>query len=176
MSSILRRGGVVLASLFLAVGLEPAVGAKTYEIDLQRPEKAGSLFRIQGSDERTKVTRIRSGGELRDESEDVQSTEISMVVQVIEVNSFGEISRAMIAVEKLIRGGQQILAQGQLTQVRGRSVRQHIVSGDAIARSDQGTLVNAGILVRARVLGQVIDIDAWLGRARFLIVDAHDDA
>src|SRR5690606_1592638 len=55
---------------------------------------------------------------------------------------------------------QQVLAKRELAHVGRRSVRQHVAARDLVARLHQRALVDAGVLVRARVLRQVVDVDA----------------
>ena len=71
---------------------------------------------------------------------------------------------------------QQVLAERQLAQIRRRTVGQHVAALDHIAGIHQRTLVDAGVLVGARVLGERIDVDAGFARRRFIVVHAHHDA
>ena len=57
---------------------------------------------------------------------------------------------------------QQVLAERELAEIRRRSIRQHVAARDVITGVHQRTLVDAGVLVRARVLGQAVDVDARL--------------
>ena len=60
---------------------------------------------------------------------------------------------------------QHVLAERELAQVGRRTVRQHVAARDLVAGVHQRTLVDAGVLVRARVLRQVVDVDAgFVGR------------
>ena len=47
---------------------------------------------------------------------------------------------------------------------------------DLVAALDDRALVDVGVLVRALVLDQVVDVDADFARHRFLVVDADHDA
>ena len=73
-------------------------------------------------------------------------------------------------------GHQQVLTQGELAQIRRGAIRQHVAALDRIAGIDQRPLIDAGVLVRARVLGERIDVDARFAGRRFIIIHAHHDA
>ena len=62
---------------------------------------------------------------------------------------------------------QEVLAERELAQMGRRAVRQHVAALDRIARLHQRSLIDAGVLVRARVLGERIDVDARLARVLF---------
>ncbi len=55
---------------------------------------------------------------------------------------------------------EQVLTEGELTEVRRRTVREHVAARDHVACLHEGTLVDTRVLVRTRVLGHRIDIDA----------------
>ena len=71
---------------------------------------------------------------------------------------------------------QQVLAERELAQIRRRTVGEHVAALDRIARPHQRTLVDAGVLVGTRVLGERIDVDAGLAGRRFIIVHPYHDA
>ena len=71
---------------------------------------------------------------------------------------------------------QHVLAEGQLADVGGGTVGDDVFGLDHIAALDDRALVDVGVLVRALVLDQVVDVDADFARDRFLVVDADDDA
>ena len=70
---------------------------------------------------------------------------------------------------------QQVLAEREFPQIRGRTIGEHIAALDRIARYHEGPLVDAGVLVGTGVLGQRVDIDAGFSSGRLVIVDAHDN-
>ncbi|ETC89470.1 hypothetical protein XHC_0993 [Xanthomonas hortorum pv. carotae str. M081] len=73
-------------------------------------------------------------------------------------------------------GDQHVLTQGQLTDVGGRAVGQHVAARDHVTHVHQRTLVDAGVLVGAGVLDQVVDIHAGIGAAaNFCLVDLDHD-
>ena len=72
-------------------------------------------------------------------------------------------------------GDQHVLAQGQFTQVRGRTVGHHVPPGHRIAGLYQRTLIDAGVLIGTDVFGQIVDIDAGLSGLGLVVVDAHHD-
>ncbi len=71
---------------------------------------------------------------------------------------------------------QQILAKRELAEIGRWTVRQHVAAFDRIAGIHQRPLVDAGVLVRTRVLGERVDIDARFAGGRFIVVHAHHDA
>jgi hypothetical protein len=73
-------------------------------------------------------------------------------------------------------GDQQVLTQGEFAQIGRRTVRQHVAALDRIAGIHQRTLIDAGVLVRARVLGERIDIHAGLAGRGLIVVHPHHDA
>ena len=73
-------------------------------------------------------------------------------------------------------GHQHVAAQGQFSHVGGRPVGQHVAALDLVADLDQRSLVDGGVLVRTRVLDQVVDVHARLTGPRLVVVDPHHDA
>ena len=71
---------------------------------------------------------------------------------------------------------QHVLAERQLAHVGRRAVADDVALGDDVADVDQRPLVDVGVLVAARVLGQVVDVDADVAGGGFGVVHAHDDA
>ncbi len=61
---------------------------------------------------------------------------------------------------------EQVLAERELAEVGGRAVGQHVAARDVVTRVHQRTLVDTGVLVRTRVLRQVVDVDARLAGGR----------
>ncbi len=70
---------------------------------------------------------------------------------------------------------EHVAAQGQLAQLRGRTVGDHVAGVDLVSHTHQRALVDAGVLVGALELGQAVDVDAGLGRVAFFR-RADDDA
>ena len=71
-------------------------------------------------------------------------------------------------------GDQHVAAQGQLAGVDARAVGNDLAGVDHIAHLDQGTLVDAGVLIRTLELQQIVDIDAKLTGG--ILVGTHHDA
>ena len=68
-----------------------------------------------------------------------------------------------------------VLTQSQLTHVHGRTVSHDVPRGNLVAHLHQRTLVDAGVLVGAGVLGQVIDINAGFAFGDFIVVNTNND-
>src|SRR5882672_7841701 len=71
---------------------------------------------------------------------------------------------------------EQILAERELAHARRRTVGQHVALLDVVARLHQRPLVDAGVLIRAGVIREVVDVDAGLARLRLLVLDAYNNA
>ena len=71
---------------------------------------------------------------------------------------------------------EQVLAERELAHARRRAVGQHVTLLDRVAGFDERPLIDAGVLVRARVLREVVDVDAGFAGLRLLVLDANDDA
>ena len=69
---------------------------------------------------------------------------------------------------------QHVLPQGQLAQVGGGPVGDHVAGAQAVALGHDGTLVDVGVLVAARVLDEIVDVHADFTGGGFLVVDADD--
>src|SRR5690606_9143305 len=72
-------------------------------------------------------------------------------------------------------GDQHDLAERELPQIGRRTNGQHVATGDEIATLHDGTLVDVGVLVRTRVLGQVVDVDTDFTGHVFRVVHANHD-
>src|SRR5665213_3524878 len=70
---------------------------------------------------------------------------------------------------------QHVAAERQLAELRRRTVADDVAGLDDVADADQRTLGDAGVLVRALELQQIVDIDAF-GFGRGLFGGANDDA
>ena len=76
-------------------------------------------------------------------------------------------------------GHQDVASQTQLALLRARSVGDHLPLVHALALTDNRFLVDAGILVGALELGELIDVGAHFARQLRRVVfalDTHDDA
>ena len=73
------------------------------------------------------------------------------------------------------KGNGQILTQRQLTHIGRGAISQYVTTCNLITRLHQRTLVDTGILVRAGVLGHVVDIYTGLTRCSLIIIDTHHD-
>ena len=68
-----------------------------------------------------------------------------------------------------------VLTQRQLTEVGGRAVCQHVAALNRFAQGHARHLVDAGVLVRTGVLGQVIDVDTCFARVHLVFVNFDND-
>ena len=74
---------------------------------------------------------------------------------------------------------QHVAAQSQFAEVGAGAVGQHLGLGDPLSDPDDGLLVDAGVLVRALELGELVDVGAHLARKLAFVrraFHAHDDA
>src|SRR5690606_16230112 len=72
-------------------------------------------------------------------------------------------------------GDQHVLTQGELAQVAGGAIGQHVAPRHDITARHDGALVDVGVLVGAGVLFQVVDVDPDLASDVFFVVDADHD-
>ena len=70
---------------------------------------------------------------------------------------------------------QHVAAQRQLAEVGRGTVGEHVAGLDPLALDHHRALVDAGALVGALILDQVVDIDAGVAQVPDLLVGAHDD-
>src|SRR5690606_15471060 len=63
-----------------------------------------------------------------------------------------------------------------LAHVGGRAVGHDVAAGNHVTLAYQRTLVDAGVLVGAGVLGQVVDVDTGFASLDLGVVDADHDA
>ena len=76
-------------------------------------------------------------------------------------------------------GHQHVASQRQLALLGARPVGDHLALDHPLALADNRLLIDAGVLVRALELDQLIDVRAHLARklrGMMLALDAHDDA
>ena len=73
-------------------------------------------------------------------------------------------------------GNTHVLTQSQLTHVGGRAISHDVATLNPITFANQRTLVDAGVLVRACVLGQVVDVDTGFTGFNFVICNTNNDA
>ena len=71
---------------------------------------------------------------------------------------------------------QHVLAERELAHVGRGAVGDHVALGDLLALLHDRALVDVGVLVRARVLGEVVDVHADFARHGLVVVHAHHDA
>src|SRR6185437_14678829 len=71
---------------------------------------------------------------------------------------------------------EQVLPERELAEVGRRAVSQHVATRDVITRVHQRTLVDTGVLVRARVLREVVDVHARLAGGGLVVIHTHHDA
>ena len=146
-------------------------------------------FRADDDDTRLVELRERRLADVRDVGRDFLRSELRVARdtgQLLDVDrreavllddALGDQDRVfeVVAVPRHERDA-HVLAKRQLAHVGRRTVGQHVAAGDHVTFLDQRTLVDAGVLVRTRVLGQVVDIDTGFAGRGLLVVDAHDDA
>src|SRR5690606_10598720 len=72
-------------------------------------------------------------------------------------------------------GDAEVLTQGQLTHIHRRTVGHDVATLNLITGFHQRTLVNTGVLVRAGVFGQVVDVDTGFTSNGFVIVHFYHD-
>ena len=71
---------------------------------------------------------------------------------------------------------QHVASEREFAHVGALAVGQHVALGEHVADLHHRTLVDVGVLVRTRVLGEVVDVHADIARPGFVVVDAHHDA
>jgi len=57
-----------------------------------------------------------------------------------------------------------------------RTVGHHVPAGNEVTDAHQRPLIDVGVLVRAGVFDQIVDVDADLARPRFVVIDPDDHA
>ncbi len=68
-----------------------------------------------------------------------------------------------------------VLTERQFTEVGGRTVCQHVAAFNRLAQRHTWHLVDTGVLVRAGVFGQVIDVDTRFARVHLVFVNFDND-
>ncbi|MDT4829235.1 hypothetical protein FQZ97_626500 [compost metagenome] len=68
-----------------------------------------------------------------------------------------------------------VLTQSEFTHVGGRTIGEDVGASNHVTLLHQRTLVDAGVLVGTRVLGQVVDIHTCFAGLDFVVVDANHD-
>ncbi len=125
--------------------------------------------------------------EARDVARDFLGTELGVArdhrelldvdrrVAIVADHALGDQDRVfvVVAVPRHERD-EHVLAERQLAHVGRRAVGDDVALGDDVADLHQRTLVDVGVLVAARVLGQVVDVDADFAGRRLGVVHAHD--
>src|SRR5581483_7640507 len=71
---------------------------------------------------------------------------------------------------------QHVLAERELAEIGRGAIGHHVALGDALALLHDRALVDVGVLVGARVLGELVDVHTDVAGDRFVVVHAHDDA
>ena len=66
-----------------------------------------------------------------------------------------------------------ILSQRKLTQIYGRTIGENVATLDRITLFYDRALINAGVLIRPRVLGQVVDINRRLINTNVLLINTN---
>ena len=68
-----------------------------------------------------------------------------------------------------------VLTESQFTKVGGRTVCQHVAALNWLTQGHARHLIDAGVLVRTGVLGQVIDVDTCFARVHLIFVNFDND-
>merc|ERR1712000_688292 len=71
-------------------------------------------------------------------------------------------------------GDTEVLTQSQLTQIHRRTISHHIATLYHVTSFHQRTLVDAGVLVRTGVFGQVVDVHTSFASHGFIVVNLGD--
>ena len=97
-----------------------------------------------------------------------QLLDVDRGVAIFLDHALGEQDRVLevVAVPRHERD-QHVLAERELAEIGRRTVGQHVARRDHVTDVHQRTLVEVGVLVGARVLGQRVDVDAGVVRRRF---------
>ncbi len=111
---------------------------------------------------------------------DLELLDVDRGVVVLADQLFGDQNRVLEVVSApRHKGDQHVAAETELALLRARTVRDHLALEDAVALADDRLLVDAGVLVRALELRELVDVRADLTRKLrgvVLAFDAHDDA
>ena len=71
---------------------------------------------------------------------------------------------------------QHVLTDGDLAQIGGSAIGNHVTLGQLVATLDDGALVDVGVLVGALILDQVVDVHTHFTGHGFGVVDTDHDA
>ena len=74
------------------------------------------------------------------------------------------------------KGDSHVLPKGQLTEIYRWTIGQNVTALDRVTRLNNGTLIDAGILVRSLVLREVINIDGGIIDSHLFGIHAHHNA
>ena len=74
------------------------------------------------------------------------------------------------------KGDSHVLPKRQLTEIYRWTIGQNVTALDRVTRLNNGSLVNAGILVRSLVLREVINIDGGIIDSHLFSIHAHHNA
>ena len=72
--------------------------------------------------------------------------------------------------------GGGLLLNGATATIDRSTISDNVALADQIAHTHYGALVDVGVLIRAGVFGQVVDIDADFSRNRFSIIDPNHNS
>ena len=123
------------------------------------------------------VARDYFGPELRIACNDREFLDVDRGVAIVSDNLFRNQDRVfeVVAVPRH-KGDQHVLAERELAQVSRRTVGKHVARSHQIAAAHDRALVDVGVLVRAGVLDQVVDVDTDFAGDVFFVIDANHDA
>ena len=68
-----------------------------------------------------------------------------------------------------------VLAQRQFTEVGGRAICQHVAALNRLTQRNTWHLVDAGVLVRTGIFGQVVNVDTGFASVHFVFVNFDND-
>ncbi|CAM5196674.1 hypothetical protein CDEN61S_01685 [Castellaniella denitrificans] len=123
------------------------------------------------------VARDFLGSELGVAGDHGQLFDVDRRVAVVGDDALGDQHRVLevVAVPGHERD-QHVLSQGQLAQVAGGAIGQHVAARDQVAARHDGPLVDVGVLVGTGVLLQVVDVHADFAGDVLVVVHADHDA
>ncbi len=95
-------------------------------------------------------------------------------ITIVRHHFFGNQNRILkvVAIPRHERD-QHVLAQCQFAQVSRRTIGQYVATRNVITTLDDRTLVDVGVLVRTRVLDQVVDVHTHFTGLVLVVIDAN---
>src|SRR5262245_40745310 len=123
------------------------------------------------------VARVLLGPELGVARDALELLDVDRGEEVVLDDALGDEDRVLeVVAAPRHEGDQDVAAERQLAHVGRGAVGDDVAGLDGVADDDDRTLVDAGVLVRALVLDQVVDVDAGVAPVGGRPVDLDDDA